>query len=195
MWEKYGKWILGGIGLCLVVAGLVQYRLQVQKTRTIAASSLYDTVIMNNQLEAAKEILANYSNTTYASLAALALAKSSVEQNNGAEAQKYLQIAIEKAQFDDVKWIAVERLARVLAEQKKFTEAETLLENTKIKSSYVPLFEEVKGDLYLMQNEREKARLAYQKALRAIPEGIPTTRLQLKYTDVGGLLEGNAHAL
>lgn len=189
MWEKYGKWLISGLALLVVAAGLIQYRCHVQQTHDIAASSLYDLVIIRNDLKAAKEILADYPKTTYASLAALALAKSAVEENQDSEAEKYLQIAVEKARFDDVKWIATERLAKVLAAQKKFLEAEKLLMNTKIKAGYVPLFEEVKGDVYLMQNNREKARIAYQKALEAMPMDIPATRLQVKYSDVGGLLE------
>jgi predicted negative regulator of RcsB-dependent stress response len=189
MWEKYGKWLMSGLALLVVTAGLAQYRCHVRQTHDIAASSLYDLVIMRDDLKAAKEILADYPKTTYASLAALALAKSAVEENQENETEKYLQIAVKKARFDDVKWIATERLAKVLAAQKKFMEAEKLLTNTKIKAGYVPLVEEVKGDLYLMQDDRAKARISYKKALEAMPVDIPATRLQVKYSDVGGLLE------
>jgi len=198
IWQQYGKWIIGLLALASIAYGLVQYSAYIKKEKVLAASLLYDKMIMSakeadqtKSLALAKKIMEEYQDTPYASLAALAEAKSAVLNTKLALAEKHLNFAIEHAKFDAVKIIATERLARVFAAEKKLTEALSLLEGTKISEGYIPLFEETKGDIYLMQNERDKARAAYKMALKTVPAEAPATRLQLKYTDVGGFLEDN----
>jgi predicted negative regulator of RcsB-dependent stress response len=198
IWQQYGKWMIALLVLVLIGYGLVQYSWTIKQRKTLAASELYDKMIMSAKESdkttgpaLAKKIVEEYKKTPYASLAALWLAKSAVENNELALAEKHLSFAIEHAKFEAVKIIATERLARVFSAERKLTEALGLLEGIKIPEGYVPLFEETKGDIYLLQNERDKARVSYKIALKATPAQAPATRLQLKYTDVGGLLEDN----
>jgi predicted negative regulator of RcsB-dependent stress response len=190
-WQKYAKFFLGLFGGFLVVYCGVQYYFHYLNKQALKASFVYDNMITHMQkqdkgeaLSEARILMHQYKRTPYAHLAALLLAKVEIEQNNLEAAVGYLRFAIQGKQ-NAIQQIAKVRLARVLAEQKHYQEALDLLTPQKPLPDYITLFEETKGDIYLMQQEKDKARLAYQNAIKAAPAGVSVTRLQLKQADLG----------
>ncbi len=190
-WQRYGKSILGLLGVFLLAYCGVQYYFHYVNKQTLKASSIYDNMITYLQkqdktqvITEANVLMQQYGKTPYASLAALVLAKLDIEESNLDAAAQHLRFAI-KGEENSIQQIAKTRLARVLAEQKNYQEALDLLTSKDPMPAYVTLFEETKGDIYLMQQDKDKARLAYQNAIKAAPPGVPTTRLQLKQADLG----------
>jgi predicted negative regulator of RcsB-dependent stress response len=193
VWEKYGKLML----ICLIafagIYGGLQYYYHYQSEQAIKASEIYDNMLISllkkQDKSAAKEqaeiLKQQYTKTPYASLAALLLAKMEVDENQLESAMQNLKLAMQFDKNGPVHQIATIRLARVMAARENYAEALALLSPKKLPEGYAALFEETKGDIYLMQNQKEKARESYKAAQLAAPPGTPVVRLQLKQTDLG----------
>lgn len=191
-WQKYSKFVLIALGSLLLVYGGVQYYLHYQSNQSLEASAIYDDLLSAVQkkdkektVSEATVLMQRYEKTPYASLAALLLAKLDVDEKNLDAAISHLRFALKEDEKHPIQQIARVRLARVLAGQKNYQEALEILTEKKYPDGYITLFEETKGDIYLMQNDKEKAKEAYQKAINAAPPGVPVSRLQLKQADLG----------
>lgn len=186
---KY-NWVLSLAALFLLAYMGMQFYGHYQSKRALKASLVYDKLLSLSQktdkaeaIEAANTLMTQYTKTPYAPLAALLLAKFSFEANDLEATKTHLNFAIKTE--SPIQPIAKVRLARVLMDQQKPEEALILLTQHKIPEGFVPMFEEAKGDIYLMQKDREKARIAYQTAIENAAPGVPLTRLELKQADLG----------
>lgn len=195
-WKHYRsdriKGLISVLVVLLGVAGVLQYtRLQTAREAR-AASLIYDKMINAMQgnhpsegLDYADTIMRDYKKTTYASLAAFMAAKEAVSKAQWDKALEHFQFVLShtpKGSFADITRL---RMASILTQQKNYTEALAILAQIK-PESYLPLVEELKGDIYVLKQERDKAREAYAKAMQALPMGAPLTgRLQLKQIEVG----------
>jgi len=80
--------------------------------------------------------------------------------------------------------VAKVRLAKVLLAQDKADDALVVL-NSESVSAFEASIEELKGDIYLSQDDTEKARSAYQKAAAAADKDeSPRQLLNLKLDDI-----------
>jgi len=190
LWQQYGKWVLTFFVFFLCTYAGMQFYGHYQSKRALKASIVYDKLLSLSQksdkaeaIQAATTLVAQYPKTPYAPLAALLLAKFSFEAHNLEATATHLNFAIQAE--GPVQPIARVRLARVLIDQKKPEEALALLTEKPAPKGFELMFEETKGDIYLMQNDKAKARVAYQTAIEAAEPGVPITRLQLKQADLG----------
>lgn len=191
LWERYGRHLIVFTVVFSVGYAAVQVYGHYQAKRVIEASTLYETMLAsvrqkdwNKAKPIAKKIVHDYKSTPYAALAALTSARMAVEENNYPDAISYLNLALELGKKPPVQQVAKVRLAKVLTAQKKYDEALALLQAEKAPDGYVTLYEEAKGDIYAAQNDKDKAREAYETALKVAPQGAPITRIQLKLNDV-----------
>ncbi len=198
LWQRHQKWIVS-LGVVLLLGyGVNQYYENYHQEKTLQASALYDKMIMEARnpdktkaREYAESLINTYPKTPYAALSALFIAKFSIEKNELEPAVNFLQMAMEKEHESPIYYVAASRLARIFAEQNKLEDALKLLESKKVPDDYVTLFEETKGDIYLMQNQTDKAKEAYKIAIQSAPPQTPVMRLQLKFSDLGGTMEGS----
>lgn len=130
-------------------------------------------------------LIEQYSGTPYASDAALLLAKMAVDSNDLAKAIVLLKGVVADAGDDVEVALAQSRLARVLAAKGDYSEALGTL--TAIKErSLAPLVNEIRGDIFSLQNKPAEARAAYQAADAALAARDETRPLlALKLADVG----------
>jgi predicted negative regulator of RcsB-dependent stress response len=194
LWQQYGKMLVSLFIVFLFIYGGMQFYGHYHSKRALKASVLYDKLLSFSQkpdkreaIQEATLITEQYATTPYGPMAALLLAKFAFEDNNIEAAKTHLEFAI-KAE-GPVQPIARVRLARILADQNALDEALKILTQKKIPEGFVPLFEETKGDIYLMQADKEKAKKAYQTAIEAASPDVPMTRLQLKQADLGKPLD------
>jgi predicted negative regulator of RcsB-dependent stress response len=156
------------------------------------ASAEYEAMIQDlnqdKQNEAADRgaaILGQYSDTTYGELAALAMAKIKVDENDLVAAKSHLQWALDHAKQDEIKRIARLRLARVLHAEGKEDEALQLL-NVAAADKFAAAYDELKGDIYVAKGDVAKARTHYDLALQSLE---PTSRarryIEMKLDDLG----------
>ncbi len=196
-WRRYRmsrirKLLIVALMLSLVVAGILQYQRSQAKREAQAASLMYDKLraLMqaNNESEGitqAHTLMVDYEKTIYAPLAAFMAAKWAVSHAQWDKALEHLQFVVSHAPKGSFTDIARLRMTPIFIEQKNYTEALALLDQVQ-SIPYVPLVEEFKGDIYVLTQERDKAREAYAKAMQALPMGGPLVgRLQLKQIEVG----------
>lgn len=189
IWKVYGKYIILAALAIFIGMGIFQFREHQKAARTEQASLLYDKIyetLRRQDVQATKDLgnqlVSKYPETPYAALAALLQARLELEQNNSTQAIEQLRTALTLAKRGPVEHIARVRLARVLADKAEYEQALKLLETDP--NGYTALYEEVKGDIYMKQNNLDKAREAYAKAGQAVPMGAPAMTLQLKQNDL-----------
>lgn len=185
LWRQYGKPIIVGVILALVMSYGWNYWQSQQDAYRIQASVIYSQLLNNAEHDdtlgvesQAKQLMSKFKKTPYAILAALQLAKQAVVTNNLDEAQAKLQWASAHAKDPALKQLAILRMARVYIAQNKPTQALDILakENIDIYASYA---EEVRGDALLTMHKPEQAREAYAKALKLAPD-VENIRALLK---------------
>jgi predicted negative regulator of RcsB-dependent stress response len=190
-WKENGTSLI--IGLFVGVTGLFGWRYYVEQNNVhaVQASDLYMQVVQNTAsnsidertIDLQNQLINAYSDTPYAALASLALAKTEYEKDNAEGAVIQLQLALKHANDDVIKELASLRLARVYIEQKKYDDAMAIL-SKKHAAAYDAQYEELKGDVYLARGEVTQARMAYDNALNL--QGIAASKwLKLKRQNLG----------
>ena len=187
-WKENGSYIIAG--LVIGLAGYVGFNFYKdgQVAEETARSDAYQVILENSDKDGAEftkagdAFIVENSNTSYAALTALSLAKEVASHKDWAQAAKYLTTAIESTPNPGIKGIATVRLARVQIQLAEFDKALTTL-STQLPESFLAAVEEVKGDAYLKQGKTELARNAYQAALAA-DGSTSSPALQMKLDDL-----------
>ena len=171
-WKANGTSLV--MGLAIGVSALFGWRYYAEQSHThaVQASDLYmqiaqkaaSNTLDDKAIDINNLLINEYSDTPYAALSSLALAKYEYEQNNIDNAAAQLELASKHANGDLLKQVAELRLIRVYIEQEKYSEAEALL-NATHDAAFDAQFEELKGDLYNAKGDTAQARLAYDKAI------------------------------
>ncbi len=191
-WKKNGT--LTSVALVLVIAGLIGT--QWWRTQTVAqaeaASADYQQLIdglSKNDAQAVQQhatrIISQFSSTPYAPLAALALAKTKLEQGDKKAARTHLQWVLDNASQPALKSVARLRLAKIIYSEGEYPVALSLLSADNA-GSFTSDYEELKGDIALAMKNPGEARAAYARALAALSENTQErTQLQMKLDDLG----------
>lgn len=190
-WQRYMKHIIIA-GILAIIASFTWGYVEYQKRHRFEEASVhYENMLQalrqkdtKKASEEATLLTEQYARTPYASLGAMMLARFSLEHQDTAKAILHLKVAVKQGMGGPVEHIARVRLARVLVGDEQYDEAFNLLQVKNPPEGYVTLYEEIKGDIYLKQNNVEKAKESYMAALKAAPQGVPTTALQLKHSDL-----------
>lgn len=135
-------------------------------------------------LQRGDHLINNFSDTPYAVLSAFAIAKLKAEAGDMLAARARLQWVLDNSKQQEFIHMARIRMAAVMLAEGNGEGALTLLAVTD-NSEYLPLYEELKGDVYVSLSQYEQARSAYQKALQA-NEQADNSMLQMKLDDLGG---------
>lgn len=172
----------------LIVFGFLYWHLFFEKTEQ--ASQLYTEVQILTSLHKWGEVnrlthqlVENYSRTPYAAMASLLSAKHAVAQNNYSAALKQLLWVIDNA-APPLQQIARLRAARIYLAQNQTDKALDLLQTVN-NSTFVPLIENIKGDIYVKMGNKlvaEKSYVAADKGMRAM--GVDDLYLQLKISSL-----------
>jgi len=192
-WWAENKWsVIGGviIGVSALWGGRAW--LDNQAVYAEAASATYQMMLENisrgNNEDAASQgaqLLGQFSDTPYSSLAALSMAKIKLEAGDAAAASSHLRWALDNTKENAVKHEARIRLAKLLSADAKHDEALALLNGVEV-GVYATSYERLKGDIHLAAGQSESARTAYVRALAE----MPTTErgrelLQMKLDNLG----------
>jgi len=185
--KENGRAVLLGAAIGLVGMFGWRYYNEYHQGKMEAASAAYDLVIKeldqnkDKAFPAVSEFVSNYSGSAQGDLAALQLASAAVKAGKLDVAVTQLQTVADKGNAA-VKPIAAIRLARVLGEQGKFADAQKRLDSVTQKA-YKAVVAEVRGDLYLQQNDKSKALAAYQQAATASGDKVGP-ELQMKLDEL-----------
>jgi predicted negative regulator of RcsB-dependent stress response len=189
-WDKNGRITI--VAIVLVLLGVLGWKswVQNQNQRAEAASVQYQHMLEvleanpGQAMELGRAIVSEHSNSLYAVLASMAMAKAAVQQQDLNAAEAHLRLALGKAGQAEVKQLAQLRLASVLHAQGKSGEALSLLA-----SEAAPGFRgsnaELRGDILLAQGKPAAARDAYNEALSGYTDAPEKrTLVQMKLDDL-----------
>lgn len=155
------------------------------------ASAVYDemlTMRAQNNAEAtlvqAQKLFDHYPKTVYGQFAALMLARDAAYKKHYAPAETQLNWVIQHSDIPSIRQIARLRLARIqLAQEQPAISIKTL--STVEDKSFNGLINEERGDAYFEMKETQKARDAYQQALKDLPNAdVIRPLLQMKYDNL-----------
>lgn len=181
-WKDNGSSIITGVllGLALLFGGKSWFAYQERVAEN--ASNLYATMLvaLDNDEEAvvnekAGTLIADYSGTPYAALAALALAKLKLERGELEAAHAQLQWALDNTGSDVLREIVRLRLARVMLAEEDPAAAQALLDQEagQAAGAFAPLYRELRGDIEAARGNPAAARAAYEQALADMPPDFP----------------------
>ncbi len=192
-WKKNHKWILTVAGATLACVLSFKFYQHHQESERYLASEKFSLLLKSHeendfttQKQKADELMTQYANSSYATLAAFMQAKAAVEEKKFDEAEKHLIFAQKQANVQELKSIATVRLARFYLAQEKWDDVEKVLKQAS-NGGYLTLLEEVKGDYYFFKQDLMKARQAYLAALDNDPtkgEKRPILRMKLEEIDL-----------
>ncbi len=191
-WGQYGKLVMVTLVAALLVVGGIRGWYYYRNSQSASASVLFDQLQRAERAndhkklrDIATQIVDKYGATPYATVAALAAAKSDFDTGDLAAAKIRLQWVINNAGEEESRDVSRLRLARVMFDEKNVTEAFKLLE-AKPGDSFVGLYADLKGDLLAAQGKRQEARAAYQVALEKSDAASPLRQIiQLKLDALG----------
>lgn len=188
-WKDNGSSIITGIllGVALLFGAKSWFAYQERKAEN--ASNIFTTLMgaLNNGQESlvneqAGVLIADFSSTPYASLAALALAKLKLEQGELPAAHAQLQWALDHAGSDAIRHTARLRLARVMMAEDDLDGAEALASPAGGEGGFAAMYAELRGDIHLARGDAARARAQYEHALASMTAESPGRQvLQLKY--------------
>jgi len=190
-WKENGKLVIAGI--LLGIAVIISWRSydDYKKNHAEYAGNVYDSIMQTvatsqntDDLQIkVNELLAEYSDTPYASLSALILAKKQAMSGDLVQAQQQLEWVVGNSTQEELRHIARLRLTRLLFSDKQYDVALKLV-SVDYPQSFAVMYEELKGDIYVAQGEPDQARVAYDKAI--LNSGLQAGKwLKLKRDDLG----------
>ncbi len=188
-WKDNWKSILGGVVLAIVlIIAVYMYRDYMTQKRQDNATAFYTTVMdVNNEdpkVEAVTKSFIQNHNDVYGELAASSLAKSYISAKKYEEAFTVLKDAIGKGNDDILDNILRIRAARLAIVLKKYSDAESLLSDTKDESFKAAVLE-VRGDSAVAQGKTQEAQKFYEEAKKVLDaNNSENPMLKMKYENL-----------
>jgi predicted negative regulator of RcsB-dependent stress response len=193
-WKENGTAVVAGflIGLGLLIAWRWWQIYTTQQAQL--ASVTYDQVLYalekgepEKARQAVQMLLSKHSNSPYAALAVLNLARQDLKQGDIEASHARLEWVIEQNHsVPELTHVARLRKAKLFLAQHKIAEAKKLLANVTTQPDFAAAYAELKGDIAVAEKQIEVAHQAYTQAL-ASEDLAPKYRdwLQLKLDDLG----------
>ncbi|MDH4478930.1 MAG: tetratricopeptide repeat protein [Rhodoferax sp.] len=182
-WSKYGSLISGVLMVVLLgLAGWNGYHYW-QRSQAAQASAMFDEMAKSlASADVAKaertfnDMKDRYASATYTQQAGLALAKMAADAGKAEIAKSALQWVSEKARDDGYAAVAQLRLANLYLDAKQYPEALKALDTVK-SDEFAALVADRRGDILLLQGQRDAAKAAYLSAFKAFDERSEYRRL------------------
>ena len=191
-WSEYGGYVIGGLGLGIMILVGYNYYEDSKLEAQLAGSAMYETLtdhVVDGDLDAAEQIsdtlAMEYADTSYAAQAKLALARMYMEKNRDQDAADVLQELLDSDADVAVKYVGRTRLARILLYQGNAQGVVDLLEGEQ-SEAFGAIWGELLGDAYRELGRNEDAEAAYQGVmLDPMAQAVVDTQLvQWKLLDL-----------
>lgn len=182
-WKQYGNLITWGLILVLgaVAAWNVYHRWQ--HDQSVQAAAMYDEVekvVGSGDVQKAErafnDMKDHFAKAAFTQQAGLLVAKMTYESGKVDVAKATLSWLAENAADRGYASVARLRLSSVLIDAKAYDDALKLL-GTGIADEFTALADDRRGDIYLLQDKKPEAKVAYEKAYKAFDEKSEYRRL------------------
>lgn len=190
-WKRYGNVISMTLSVALIVVAGYRYFTWHQDKLTQQASIAYEQMMIalsNNNTKAVKsfanQLITQHNHSIYADAAHMTLAKIYVTKNKLDQAQAELRIVVDSSKMPSLKQIAKIRIARIMTAEKSYAKA--LNELSKIEdNTYLPVINELKGDIYGATGKYEEAMNSYKQAMSEVKiNGMGNPFLEMKTNEI-----------
>ncbi|MCD8339346.1 MAG: tetratricopeptide repeat protein [Burkholderiales bacterium] len=183
-WDKWGTLVLSiATAVCLAIAGFRLWQWWEMK-QAADAGGLYAMMIQasNGKDNArvqniAQRLYSDYGSTVYAGMGALLAAYSAENTNQPQEAIKNLEWVYNGDKFPELQAVSAVRLAGIYLDQNNYDKALSVLNGVLNPDTQEALVDDRKGDVYMAMGDTQKAREAWESALRAATITNPIVNL------------------
>lgn len=190
-WQKYNAIIIVSFSLVLLCLSGYKYWNWHQEKKMVQASNTYEHMMLaaaNHQpkliMQFAKDLVEQFPDSIYSYAARLSLAKLAVSNHEYQKAELELKWVAEHSKINELADVARVRLARLWFGHKDYAKALNILKLVKSKV-YMPLVDELKGDIYTAMSQFDKAVDSYRKALSEVQNyGVGNLFLEMKSNDL-----------
>lgn len=189
-WKQYSPSVIAGVAIGLALLFGYRYWTAAQERQRSEASGYYEQMLAlraakpADAVGVAKRLMDEYTGTSYAGMAGLALARIHYEAGDRAAARAALQWTVSNARGPAVHAARL-RLARLQLEAGE-TEAVRALLSVKDMGGFDAEYQELQGDRLAAQGQLKAARAAYREAIQRTPTDAAYLRLlTMKLDDLG----------
>lgn len=193
-WKRYNGIITVLFSVVLLVMAGFKYWTWHQEKVTQQASNSYEHLMLafsnhdNKGIRGyANQLITDYGNTVYADAARLTLAKLYVVREKYKQAENELVYVAAHSKMPALQQVAMIRLARLLSADKLYDKA--LNELAKVTDpAYLPVVNELKGDIYAATGRYEQAVSFYRQAINNVQtKGMGNLFLEMKTNELAAL--------
>lgn len=170
-WKKYGNIVTVCLSLVLLCIAGYRYMSWRHEKITQQASITYENMMVaysnqnNKSVRAfANDLIQNYEHSIYSDVAHLVLARIYINKDKLDSAKTELEQLVSGSKAPVFKQIAKIRIARILSARKSYADALEQLSSVE-NDAYLPVINELKGDIYSAKGEYQEALKAYHLAL------------------------------
>jgi predicted negative regulator of RcsB-dependent stress response len=195
-WQQYNGIITVSLSILLLVIAGFKYWNWHQEKVTQQASNAYEHLMLafsnqdNKSVRGyASELINNYGSTVYADAARLTLAKLYVAREKYPRAQEALSYVATHSKMVALADVAKIRLARLYSSDKSYDKA--IAELATIQDVvYMPVVNELRGDIYAAKGQYSQAIAYYRKAIQQIQtNGMGNLFLEMKTNDLAAFTQ------
>lgn len=195
-WQRHNNKITIMLSIILlIVAGFKYWNWHEDKINQ-QASNTYEQLMVafsnqdNKAIRAyANQLTKEYGNTVYADVARLTLAKLYATRGKYQQSQDQLSVVAKNSKVLSLKQIAKIRMVRLLVAEKSYDKA--LSELSQVDDvTYMPVINELKGDIYVAKGLYQEAFVAYRQAIVEVrTHGIGNAFLEMKTNELATLTQ------
>ncbi|ARG97628.1 YfgM family protein [Legionella micdadei] len=195
-WNKYSNVITVILSLILLITAGFKYWNWHQEKISTQASTAYERLMVafsnqdENSIQSyANQLIKDYGQTVYADAARLTLAKLLVTNDQYDKARENLEYVAQHSKMQPLKQVAKLRIARLFAAQRAYDKA--LAELTVVDdSAYLPVINELKGDIYAATGNYQQAIQSYKEAITEVrTNGMGNLFLEMKTNELAALAQ------
>lgn len=180
-WQKYKvKILLAVIVLLGSIYGYQRLAATKMQEQTAAADIFYE-LITNGKSENAETLIKKHHNSAYADLAILWQAKKAVASQKYEQALKDYNTVIKTNRNPAITELAIWYKTHVLVNLKQYKAAHASLEKI---SNNQDIVNELRGDIYLLENKKSLAYSAYNAGMDASTDPVIKQRIKLKQQSI-----------
>ena len=190
-WRRYGNLVTIILSLALLCVAGYRYMNWHQQKLTQQASIAYEQMMIafsNQNTKSVKsyanELIKAHRHTVYSDVAHMTLAKIYVSKSQLDKARAELRLVAGESKMNALRQIAQIRIARILAAEKSYSNALSEL-NTVYDETYLPVINELKGDIYGATGQYQEAITAYRLAIDEVKtNGMGNLFLEMKTNEL-----------
>ena len=195
-WRRYNNIIIISLSVVLLSISGYKYWNWHQEKISQQASIAYEHLMLafsdqdNKSVRGyANQLINDYGDTVYADAARLTLAKLMVLREKYTKAEEELEYVATHSKMTIIQQVAKIRLARLLVAEKRYDKA--LAELAKLDSSiYMPVVNELRGDIYAATGDYQQAVTSYQMAITEVQKhGMSNLFLEMKTNEIASMTQ------